>query len=130
MLPAPFTAIYRGVGLADPDSVPAAEVRAHLALLRREDGGRAFLRIMRGFELTEAKQRFFFEGLGGRPYPAQVVWGERDRMLPPARRRAVQRALGVERSLMLDGKHFLQEDRAPEVAEAIEALSSQVGERG
>jgi pimeloyl-ACP methyl ester carboxylesterase len=124
MLPVPFAAIYRGVGLADPSSVPAAEVRAHLALLRREDGGRAFLRIMRGFELTEAKQRFFFEGLAERPYPAQVVWGERDRMLPAARRQAVERALGVDRSLMLDGKHFLQEDRAPEVAEAIAALAS------
>jgi hypothetical protein len=45
-------------------------------------------------------------------------------MLPAARRQAVERALGVDRSLMLDGKHFLQEDRAPEVAEAIAALAS------
>ena len=59
----------------------SAEIYAHHALLRRGDGGRAFLRIMRGFELTEAKERFFFEGLAERPYPAQVVWGEHDRML-------------------------------------------------
>jgi hypothetical protein len=42
---------------------------------------------MRGFELTEAKERFFFEGLGKREYPAQVVWGAKDKMLD-ARRRA------------------------------------------
>jgi haloalkane dehalogenase len=124
MQPAPFVAIYRHVGLADRDAMPSAEIRAHLALLRREDGGRAFLRVMRGFELGEAKQRFFFEGLADRPYPAQVVWGERDRMLPAERRAAVQRALGVERPQLLEARHFLQEDRAPEVASAIASLAA------
>jgi hypothetical protein len=45
------------------------------------DGGNPFLKIMRGFELTRAKQNFFYQGLRSRPYPAQVVWGQRDRML-------------------------------------------------
>lgn len=124
MLPAPFTALYRLVGLEDGRAVPAAEIRAHHWLLRREDGGRAFLRIMRGFELTEAKERFFFDGLADRPYPAQVVWGEHDRMLGEDRRVAVQRALGVERPTLLAAKHFLQEDRAAEVAAAVASLAA------
>jgi pimeloyl-ACP methyl ester carboxylesterase len=119
MLPAAFVAIYRRVGLADPGAVSGAEIRAHLALLRREDGGRAFLRIMRGFELGEEKRRFFFEGLAGRPSPAQIVWGDGDRMIPSQQRAALQHALGLERSRLLDGRHFLQEDRAAEVAAAI-----------
>ena len=50
---------------------------------KRADGGRAFLRIMRGFELTEEKQRFLWDGLAERPYPARIVWGERDPALGP-----------------------------------------------
>ena len=77
--------------------MPRTEVYAHHALLRRGDGGRAFLRIMRGFELTEAKERFFFEGLGERGYPAQVVWGGATRRsarsaAPRCRRRSASRS--------------------------------------
>ena len=118
----PFRQIYYLVGIEDRAAVPAAEVDAHHALLKRGDGGRAFLKIMRGFELTEAKERFFREGLGRRPYPAQVVWGENDRMLDRRRRRAVQEALGVEDATLLPAKHFLQEDQPDAVVEAIAAL--------
>jgi haloalkane dehalogenase len=50
-------------GIADRSAVPKEEVGAYYDLLKREDGGRAFLRIMRGFELTEEKQRFLWDGL-------------------------------------------------------------------
>ena len=124
MVRVPFSQIYYLVGIENRAAVPRAEVYAHHALLRRDDGGRAFLRIMRGFELTAEKERFFFEGLAGRPYPAQVVWGSRDRMLGEARRREVMRALAVEQPTLLPAKHFLQEDQAPAVAEAIAALAA------
>ena len=119
-----FTEIFYLVGVGERSAVPRAQVYAHQALLRRVDGGRAFLRIMRGFELTEEKERFFFEGLAGHSYPAQVLWGRDDRMLGERRRQAVQRALGVERATMLPAKHFPQEDRPAEVAEAIAALAA------
>jgi haloalkane dehalogenase len=119
-----FAQLFYLQGVADRAAVPRAEVYAHHALLRREDDGRAFLRIMRGFELTAAKERFFFEGLAGRPYPAQVVWGRDDPALRAPRREAVMRALGVERPTLLPAKHFLQEDRAGEVAAAVAAISA------
>jgi haloalkane dehalogenase len=118
-----FSQVFYLEGVADRSAVPRAELYAHHALLLGEDGGRAFLKIMRGFELTEAKERFFFEGLGKRPYPAQVVWGERDRMLGERRRQAVQQALAVEQPTLLPAKHFLQEDQAAAVAEAVAALA-------
>ena len=123
MMRVPFRQIYYLVGIEDRAAVPAAEVDAHHALLKRGDGGRAFLKVMRGFELTEAKERFFREGLGRRPYPAQVVWGENDRMLDRRRRRAVQEALGVEDATLLPAKHFLQEDRPDAVVEGIVTLA-------
>jgi pimeloyl-ACP methyl ester carboxylesterase len=124
MAPPLFAEVFYGVGIAERAAVPRADVLAHHALLRRGDGGRAFLRIMRGFELSEGRERFFLDGLAGRPYPAQVVWGERDRMLGEPRRRAVQRALGIEQPALLPAKHFLQEDQAVAVAAAIAGLAA------
>ena len=118
----PFRAIYSMVGISDRSAVSAAEIDAHQALLKRGDGGRAFLRIMRGFELTPEKERFFFEGLAGRPYPAQVVWGRDDRMLPAERRAAAMRALGVDEATILPAKHFPQEDQPAAVADAVARL--------
>ena len=105
--------------IADRTAVPRAEVGAYHALLKRGDRGRAFLRIMRGFELTAEKERFFRDGLSRRSYPSQVVWGRRDPALGENRRLAVQESLGVEEPILLDAKHFPQEDRASEVAAAV-----------
>jgi haloalkane dehalogenase len=131
MRPPTFGWIFRHVGITDNtaisdaevDAYSDAEVDAYLALMKRGDGGRAFLRIMRGFELTQAKQAFFYEGLGSRPYPAQVVWGRNDPMLGDERRRAVQHPLGIECPILLPARHFLQEDQAPAVAEAVAELT-------
>ncbi len=118
-----FGEIFYLQGIEDRSVVPRAEVYAHHALLRRGDNGRAFLKIMRGFELTAEKERFFFEGLAGRSYPAQVVWGRDDPALRERRRVAVQEALGVETPTLLSARHFLQEDRPAAVAEAIATLA-------
>ena len=113
--------------IADRKAAPRHEVYAYYYLLKRVDRGRAFLRIMRGFELTEAKQRFFYEGLAERPYPARIVWGERDPALGIGRLRAVQAALRVDDPVLLPAKHFLQEDQAPAVAGAIADLVAPLG---
>jgi haloalkane dehalogenase len=109
--------------VADRAAVPRAELAVYHSLLKRGDRGRAFLRIMRGFELTEEKERFFREGLERGDYPAQVVWGQRDPALGKKRRLAVQEFLGVEEPILLDAKHFPQEDHAPAVAYAIADLA-------
>ena len=94
------------------------------SLLKLEDGGRAFLRVMRGFELTRAKQEFLGSGLAERPYPAQAVWGIDDPALGRKHMELVSRVLGVQPT-ELPAKHFLQEDQAPAVVEAIAALASE-----
>jgi len=124
MTPFAMRRLFYLQGVADRAATPAPEISAYYYLLKREDGGRAFLRIMRGFELSEEKDRFFTDGLATLDCPRQVVWGERDPALGEERRLAVQRALGVERPLLLPAKHFLQEDQAPAVAEAIAAVAA------
>jgi pimeloyl-ACP methyl ester carboxylesterase len=79
--------------IADRSATPPGELYAYYHLLKHGDGGRAFLRIMRGFELSAEKERFYREGLGALDCPRQVVWGERDPALGEDRRLAVQEFL-------------------------------------
>ena len=64
---------------------PAREVYAHYYLLKRGDGGRAFLRIMRGFELTEDEAALPVGGARRAPLPGADRLG---RARPGARPRS------------------------------------------
>jgi haloalkane dehalogenase len=113
--------------IANRASTPRREVYAYYYLLKRADHGRAFLRIMRGFELTAEKQLFLWEGLAERPYPARIVWGERDPALGLDHLRLVQEALEVSDPIILPAKHFLQEDQAIAVSGAVADLAAPLG---
>ncbi|HME17048.1 MAG TPA: alpha/beta fold hydrolase [Mycobacterium sp.] len=121
-LPGIFMALMRALGVTR--RVPAAEIACYVPLLLGDDGGRAFLQIMRGFEATADKQRRYLAALRDRPYPVQVVWGVRDRMLT-WRRYGVQAQLaaGLDDAILLPGKHFVQEDCPEEIAEAVHQLA-------
>lgn len=67
---------YAGIG--DRSAIAAAELDAYVELLKREDGGRAFLKIMRGFEMTASKQALYTKAVRDLGYPVQVVWGADD----------------------------------------------------
>jgi pimeloyl-ACP methyl ester carboxylesterase len=122
-----FAALFRRIGIADRSAVSTAEIYAYHELLRRLDGGRAFLRIMRGFELTPEKQRFLWQGLADRSYPARIIWGDRDPALGPAELDVVKRVLGVDDPALLPAKHFLQEDQAPAIAYGVADLVAPLG---
>jgi pimeloyl-ACP methyl ester carboxylesterase len=117
-VPGAFLSIMRLVGVSR--RVPTAEIACWLPLLFGDDGGRAFLKIMRGFELTSAKQQRYLDAVRQRAYPVQVVWGARDTMLPWRRYGLqAQRAAGLHELIKLPAKHFLQEDYPQEIAEAV-----------
>jgi pimeloyl-ACP methyl ester carboxylesterase len=119
MRPLPMRQLFYLQTIADRAATPPAEIDAYYYLLKREDRGRAFLRIMRGFELTEEKQRFLWQGLADRPWPARIVWGERDPVLGIEQLRIAQRVLGVDDPVLLPAKHFLQEDQSQALSYAI-----------
>lgn len=122
-----FRRLFLHQGIADRTAITTAEIDAYYHLLRRGDNGRAFLRIMRGFELTADKRRFLWAGLAKRPYPARIVWGELDPALGLEQLAIAQRVLGVDDVIRLPAKHFLQEDQAPAVAQAIADLAAPLG---
>jgi haloalkane dehalogenase len=110
-------------GIGDRSATPAHEVDAHIALLHRDGGGGSFREIVRGFELTEEKERLYMEGLLEAGWPATILWADRDPALGEDRRRAFEDVLGIE-AKVIPAKHFLQEDQAPEVADAIAGIAS------
>ena len=105
-----------------------SEIMAYGTLLTRGDGGRAFLKIMRGFERTGDFEERIKRGLRARHYPAQVIWGKDDpalRMKEMAPR--VCDALGLDTWQEVDGKHFLQEDSFGPIAKRIARLAATHG---
>jgi haloalkane dehalogenase len=120
-----FSEFFYLQGVKDRSAVPRPEAYAYYELLKRGDGGRAFLRIMRGFELTDERQGLLWDGLSPdrREFPAQIVWGADDPVLGSDRLAAAQRVLGIDDPILLPAKHFLQEDQAPAVAGAVAALA-------
>ena len=112
----------RHQGVADLSKITTAELDAYLVLLRRTDNGRAFLKIMRGFELTRAKRDLYVGLLRSRAFPVQIIWGEADPALKVTTFGEIaRRAAGVDHIHRLPGKHFLQEDQSPALAELITA---------
>lgn len=120
-----FRQLMRMQGIADMSAIPKAELDAYVGLLKRDDGGRAFLRIMQNFETTPEKQVLYRSTLADVPYPVQVVWGERDSALKvDTFGEAARRAAGADTIHRLPAKHFLQEDQADAVADLIAAFVS------
>jgi haloalkane dehalogenase len=110
-------------GIGDRSATPAHEVDAHIALLHQDGGGRSFRKIVRGFELTDEKERFYIEGLTDVGWPATILWADRDPALGEERRRAFEQVLDLE-TTVVPAKHFLQEDQAPAVADAIAGIAA------
>jgi pimeloyl-ACP methyl ester carboxylesterase len=125
--PGPGSELFYRVGIANRSATPRHEVQAHIHLLKHRDRGRAFLRIMRGFELTDDKQRFLWEGLADRPWPARVIWGEQDSALGLDQLEVAARVLDTDDVTLLPAKHFLQEDQSPAIANAVGDLAAPLG---
>lgn len=122
MRPRLFVALMRRLGIEDQQQIDDADLIAYLRLLRGSDGGRAFLAIMRGFERTAEKEALYRSVVGDGRRPRQVLWGAADPTLRlrPLGELAASIA-GVEAGTV-PGRHFLQEDNAPAIAEAVRSL--------
>jgi len=119
-------ALLRRIAVADR-SVPSVELAAYVDLLKLGDGGRAFLRIMRGFELTTAKRDRYRAVVRDVPYPVRVVWGAQDPALRLATLGAQAAAATGQPLHTVPGRHFPQEDQAPALAEHVAAVAAQAG---
>lgn len=115
-----FRMLMHWQGIGDRNTVSNPELDAYVELLKRDDRGAAFLKIMRGFELTAAKRDLYHGVLGSGAFPIQIIWGEHDPALTLAKHgRTLARVTGVPEIVRVPGKHFIPEDQAPAIAAHI-----------
>jgi haloalkane dehalogenase len=115
--------MYR-VAVHDRERLNAQEIDVYYDLLKRGDGGAAFLKIMRGFELTKRKRDKYRSVLRKVPYPVQILWGSKDKALPMQRyAHEARKAAGLKRFDRLPAGHFIQEERGSGVAKRIAAVA-------
>ena len=110
---------FRQIGIARRHGVDLDDMRVYRALLTRDGGKESFLKMMRGFELTPEKERFFDEGLrhlAAENVPALVIWGEQDPATPAFHRQFFVERIPYAEVHLLPARHFLQEDHAEEIA--------------
>ncbi|MEJ7891803.1 MAG: alpha/beta fold hydrolase [Solirubrobacteraceae bacterium] len=119
-----FRLLMRAHGIAEWPRVVPAEIDAYVDLLKRDDGGAAFLKIMRGFERTPAKRAHYVSALRDVPYPVQIVWGVDDPWLTLRQHaRQARRAARIAEIYHVPAKHFLAEERPARIANYVTALA-------
>ena len=124
MRPPFFVPLMYMIGLEDRSAMSRDEINAYPALMKLGDGGRAFLKIMRGFELTAEKEDFYLSTLRAAPYPVQIVWGREDPALGVhTRGEQVRHVLPDAPFHKLPAKHFLPEDQSETIADLIVELA-------
>jgi len=112
-------------GIGDRDSISKTELGVYLDLMRVHDRGRAFLKTMRSTERTSDKQALYRSTLRNVPYPVQVVWAASDPALKlGSYGELARRAVGLNKIETVPGKHFLQEDQAPAIADYVVAIAN------
>jgi len=122
-----FIPLMRATGVLS--AVPLDELLVYPALLGRQDGGAAFLKIMRGFERNKAFETRIKAALAARRFPAQVIWGAQDPALKESRYApSVINALSLPAWQSVPGKHFVQEDSPGAIAQAVAQLARSANE--
>lgn len=111
-------------GVENLDAIPKEETAAYIDLLKREDNGKAFLKIMRHFEQTKEFSKTCFAAVQNPAYPIQLIWGKNDPFLP-------YEEYGVQfekvrpgvSSYQVEAKHFLQEEQYVIIANKVKDIT-------
>lgn len=113
------------IGVKDRRSLSAAEIGVYARQLKLDDGGKAFLEIMRGFEPTAAKERKYVELVGDAGFPVEIVWGANDPALPLKRFGEAARRISPGATFTsVRARHFLPEEQSVAIAERIVAAAA------
>jgi hypothetical protein len=118
-----FPLMMKGAGVVNMEVISQQEMAAYIHLLKREDGGKAFLKIMRSFEQTKSFTQACYRAWQNPAYPVQLVWGEED---PFLKYEAYGQQFEVARPgipvTKVKSKHFLQEEQYEAIAAKVKTL--------
>jgi haloalkane dehalogenase len=117
--------MMRRVGVADPSALSDAEIDAYRLLALGEHAGEGYLNIMRRLREHGAVGTYHDVVDHRRvDYPVQVLWGGSDPILA-LRTRGMEMlaATGLDTMTVVEGRHYLQEEAAPQIAAAVHRLA-------
>lgn len=116
--------MFGRMGVSEMEKIPREEINAHVDLLKRQDNGKAFLKIMRNFTQTHKFQAMCLKALKDVNYPIQAIWGKDDPALDIDKfGDDVLKYTDVTEIQKLDSRHFLQEEVYEEIAARIYSLA-------
>lgn len=111
-------------GVQDKSVFGQPEAEAYMQLLQTNDGGKAFLQMMRCFETTMEKEHLYVDAVRNLKVPKQVIWGANDPALSLKEHGYRHRdAMDIQRFHTVPGKHFLQEDYADDIVDHFVAMN-------
>ncbi|MBC5992033.1 alpha/beta fold hydrolase [Pontibacter cellulosilyticus] len=115
--------MFKALGVVDSSNIPNEEIYAYVDLLKREDKGKAFLKIMRNFDKSEAFKNLCMQAVQHTDYPVQAIWGADDPGLKFERYGTeIMAAAGLKDVCKLRARHLLQEEKWQEIADKTEEL--------
>jgi len=116
--------MFNTLGVLSNEGISDAEIAVYVELLKREDNGKAFLKIMRNFDHSEEFREICYKAVQNVPYPIQAIWGMEDPALSFDRYgKEIMEATNLDEIHQVKAKHFLQEEQWQVIAEKIEDLT-------
>lgn len=127
LTPVTFPLMMKTAGVVDNNVISYDEMAAYIHLLKREDDGKAFLKIMRSFEQTKTFTQSCYRAFTNPTYPVQLIWGEDDPFLSYEEfGKQFEEARPGTPVTKVKSKHFLQEEKYETIAEKVKDLISSV----
>ena len=112
--------MFSKMGVNNTDAIAEEDIKAYVDLLKREDKGKAFLKIMRNFTDTSEFRNICIKAVKKVPYPVQAIWGKDDPALTYDKYgKEISIIADLEEMTLLPSRHFLQEEVPEEIAEKI-----------
>lgn len=123
LTPLTFPLMMNSAGVVNRDVITQDETAAYIHLLKRQDGGKAFLKIMRNFEQTKEFTQACYSAWKNPAYPVQLIWGDKDPFLTYEEKgKEFEKARPDLRVTKVDAKHFLQEEQYETIAAKVKGL--------
>ncbi len=121
-----FPLMMKTAGVVNNDVISKEEMDVYIHLLKREDDGKAFLKIMRSFEESKEFTESCYRAWQNEAYPVQLVWGEKDPFLTWEEKGVeFENARPGVPVTKVESKHFLQEEAYETIAAKVKELATE-----
>ncbi len=120
--------LFSQLGVNHSSRIANEEINAYVDLLKRDDGGDAFLKIMRNFDHSPEFPALCYKAVQNVPYPVQAIWGADDPGLTFDRYGTeIKEVAGLPEVHKLASRHFLQEEQWEAITDRLEDIMQQSG---